>query len=307
MANPNNDMDPRGRWFTRQQLGRDVWREGTLHARNNPDHEMYLSCGPVDSRTGLNERRRVLFNMESKAFSDLLGRRFANLVDDFPDTKDGKRQRKNGRETLKLKMKHALTESDTRLAAASLLTTITTRVVSVLGVEHTFSFDKLMDDIYNVVMQYYDANRNIEAFDGVTKEQGLIKLLSLPGDQFNVVFNGRFDINADGFTASKNFVKEYVTKLMEASIATVTATAPTPTEQFQMMKELMNASASNIDAVARTSSSNIDAVARTTASNINAVASILDAERVERIAGQVQHKAWIDQNTIGITERINEY
>lgn len=87
---------------------------------------------------------------------------------------------------------------------------------------------------------------------------------------------------------------------MEASIATVTATAPTPTEQFQMMKELMNASASNIDAVARTSSSNIDAVARTTASNINAVASILDAERVERIAGQVQHKAWIDQNTIGI-------
>ena len=67
-----------------------------------------------------------------------------------------------------------------------------------------------------------------------------------------------------------------------------------------MMKELMNASASNIDAVARTSSSNIDAVARTTASNINAVASILDAERVERIAGQVQHKAWIDQNTIGI-------
>lgn len=107
MANPNNDMDPRGRWFTRQQLGRDVWREGTLHARNNPDHEMYLSCGPVDSRTGLNERRRVLFNMESKAFSDLLGRRFANLVDDFPDTKDDKRQRKNGRETLKLKMKHA--------------------------------------------------------------------------------------------------------------------------------------------------------------------------------------------------------
>mmetsp|Transcript_12895 Transcript_12895/g.16480 ORF Transcript_12895/g.16480 Transcript_12895/m.16480 type:complete len:280 (+) Transcript_12895:261-1100(+) len=278
MANPNNDMDPRGRWFTRQQLGRDVWREGTLHARNNPDHEMYLSCGPVDSRTGLNERRRVLFNMESKAFSDLLGRRFANLVDDFPDTKDGKRQRKNGRETLKLKMKHALTESDTRLAAASLLTTTTTRVVSVLGVEHTFSFDKLMDDIYNVVMQYYDANRNIEAFDGVTKEQGLIKLLSLPGDQFNVVFNGRFDINADGFTASKNFVKEYVTKLMEASIAT--ATAPTPTEQFQMMKELMNASASNINAVART-----------TASNINVVASILDAERVERIAGQVQHKA----------------
>eukprot|EP00984_Skeletonema_dohrnii_P005712 scaffold2015_cov125-Skeletonema_dohrnii-CCMP3373.AAC.8 len=49
--------------------------------------------------------------------------------------------------------------------------------------------------------------------------------------------------------------------------------------------ELFSASASNIDAVARTSAS---------------VASILDAERVERIAGQVQHKAWIDQNTIGI-------
>eukprot|EP00984_Skeletonema_dohrnii_P005711 scaffold2015_cov125-Skeletonema_dohrnii-CCMP3373.AAC.7 len=87
-------------------------------------------------------------------------------------------------------------ERMTRLAAAPLLTTTTTRVVSVLGVEpwtrveHTFSFDKLMDDIYNVVMQYYDANRNIEAFDGVTKEQGLINLLSLPGDQFNVVFNG---------------------------------------------------------------------------------------------------------------------
>jgi hypothetical protein len=95
-------------------------------------------------------------------------------------------------------MRHALKESDNRLAAAFSLTTTTTRVVSVLGVEHT-----------------------------------------------------------------------------EAS----TATATTPTEQFQMM-ELMSASASNM----------------------NAVASILDAERVERIAGQVQHKALLT-DTLSELER----
>jgi hypothetical protein len=171
------------------------------------------------------------------------------------------------------------------------LTTTSTRVVSVLGVQHTFSFDTSMDKIYNAVVQYYDANRNIEAFDGITKEQGLVKLLSLPGDQFNEVFDGRFDINSEGFIASKNCVKEYATKLMEhemevsAAAAAANATPATEPSQFQMMMELNKATNSNINAVARTSAT---------------IASSLDAERVERIAGQVQHKALIERNTIGI-------
>jgi len=268
MANPNpdHDMDPSGRWFTRYQLGTDVWREGTLHARNNPDHEMYLGCGPVDSRTGLNERRRVLFDMESKAFSDLLGRRFANLVDDFPDTKDGKRQRKNGREALKLKMRHALKESDNRLAAAFSLTTTTTRVVSVLGVEHTeastatattpteqFQMMELMSasaSNMNAVASILDAER-VERIAGQVQHKAWV-------DQ-NTIGIGkaheRIDIHGQRID------------ILERTI-----------------EALMNASASNIDDVARTS------------------ASSLDAERVERIAGQVQHKALLT-DTLSELER----
>ena len=246
--------------------------------------------------------------MTAKKFSDVLACRFKNQVDDYDDTDEGRLQQKRGRENLKMRMKHALGECKKRLSAVTY-----TRIVSLLGVEHTFQYDRLSDTIHKAAVQYYDANRHIEAFADDTKEQGLVNLLSLPIDQFNNAFDGRFDINAVGFVESKNCVKEYFTKLTEqASTATTSqaATAPPAAEQFQMMMQFMSASTSNIDTVARTSASNIDALARTSASNINAVASSLNAEREERIAGQVQHKALIDRNTIVIGkahERIDNH
>ena len=320
MANINNDIPPQKKWFKKHRLGQETWEAGTNHVLNNPAHDFYIGCSPLESATGLNERRCKAFGLPAEDFSILVNQ-FAELVYGYPDTAEGKKQQRYGREALKLKLQHCYSECKTRLNALYSLTTTSTRVVSVLGVQHTFSFDTSMDKIYNAVVQYYDANRNIEAFDGITKEQGLVKLLSLPGDQFNEVFDGRFDINSEGFIASKNCVKEYATKLMEhemevsAAAAAATATTPaTEPSQFQMMMELnkatnsnINAVARNVDAVARTSATNIDAVARTSATNIDAVASSLDAvassldaERVERIAGQVQHKALIERNTIGI-------
>eukprot|EP00986_Skeletonema_menzelii_P014638 scaffold9860_cov145-Skeletonema_menzelii.AAC.6 len=207
--------------------------------------------------------------MTAKKFSDVLGCRFKNEVDDYDDTDEGRLQQKRGRENLKMRMKHALGECKKRLSAVTY-----TRIVSLLGVEHTFQYDWLSDTIHKAAVQYYDANRHIEAFADDTKEQGLVNLLSLPIDQFNNAFDGRFDINAVGFVESKNCVKEYFTKLTEqASTATTSQAATAPAaEQFQMMMQFMSASTSNIDTVARTSASNIDAVARTSASNIDALA-----------------------------------
>lgn len=294
MANINNDLPPQKKWFKRQGLGQLTWDAGTNHALTNPAHDFYIGCSPLESATGLNERRCKAFGLPAEDFSILVNQ-FAELVDGYPDTAEGKKQQRYGREALKLKLRHCYSECKTRLNALYSLTTTTTRVVSVLGVQHTFSFDTSMDKIYNAVVQYYDANRNIEAFDGITKEQGLVKLLSLPGDQFNEVFDGRFDINSEGFIASKNCVKEYATKLMEhemevSAAATTAATPATEPSQFQMM----------VMELSKATNSNINALARTSATNVDALASSLDAERVERIAGQVQHKALIERNTIGI-------
>eukprot|EP00985_Skeletonema_marinoi_P002085 scaffold844_cov121-Skeletonema_marinoi.AAC.2 len=291
-----NDPKPEQRWYTQIQLAQDAWAAATNFVKKNRDHVIFNGCSPLDSPTGLNERRIVLFRMTAKKFSDVLGCRFKKQVDDYDDTDEGRLQQKRGRENLKLRMKHALGECKKRLSAVTY-----TRIVPISGVEHTFQYDPLSDTIHKAVVQYYDAHRHIEAFADVTKEQGLVNLLILPNDQFNNAFDGRFDINAVGFVESKDCVKEYFTKLMEqASTATAppaptaapAPTAPTADEQFQMVMQFMSASTSN------------------TASNIDAVAGCLNAEREERIAGQVQHKALIDQNTIVIGkahERIDNH
>lgn len=161
--------------------------------------------------------------MKAKEFSDVLGYRFANQVDDYDDTDEGRRQQKRGRETLKARMKHVLEECKRRLSALTY-----TRIVLISGVEHTFEYNQLSDKIHKAVVQYYDAHRDIEAFAGITKEQGLVNLLSLPIDQFNDTFDGRFDIHAVGFVESKDCVKEYFTKLVEQASSTATATATAP-------------------------------------------------------------------------------
>lgn len=278
--------EPTGKWYI--TLAKDVWVATTDFVNENRDHVIFNGCGPLDSWTGLNERRAVLVDMKAKEFSDVLGCKFASHVDGYDDTEEGRMKQKRARETLKLKMKHCLKECKRRLSAVAY-----TRIVVLSGEEHAFDFDWLRDNIYNTVMQYYDAHRDIEAFAGITKEQGLVNLLSLPIDQFNDTFDGRFDIHAVGFVESKDCVKEYFTKLVEQASSTATATATTPLaaaatapqahEQFQMVMQFMGATASNFDAAA---------------SNFDAAASILRTEREERIAGQVQHKALIDRNTI---------
>ena len=261
--------------------------------QDHPNHPLYRGCKTLD------ERHSVLLRLEAKRLSDVLDGRFSNQVDNFPDNKEGKKKRKNGRGNLKKKMSRALEESNNRIAAAAAalasVTTATTRIVYVLGIEHTFQFDELMEEIYNVVVRYCDVmhNRNIEGFDGITKEQGMVRLLSLSDDQFNDTFNGRFDINTASFFASKRYVKEYAKKLTEASTAAppVAAAAPATTsleerereqehgrELFQLMLTFMTS----------------------TAQNLGAAASNQDAERVERIAGQEQHKALIERNSIEI-------
>ena len=45
----------------------------TDFVKNNPDHVIFIGCSPLDSPTGLNERRGVLFRMTAKEFSDVLG------------------------------------------------------------------------------------------------------------------------------------------------------------------------------------------------------------------------------------------
>ena len=143
-----------------------------------------------------------------------------------------------------------------------------------MGVDYTFQFNESMEEIYNAVVQYYEVNRNIEAFRGISKEQGLVKLLSLPNDVFNNTFNGLFDIHATSFVANKSYVLEYANKLRASS------TAPSSYgEQFQtMMSNFSNAVANGINDVASAAASNLDAT--------HAVARCLDAERVERIARQ---------------------
>ena len=263
-----NDPKPEQRWYTHTQLAQDAWAAATNFVKKN-DHVIFNGCSPLDSPTGLNERRIVLFRMTAKEFSDVLGCRFKKQVDDYDNTDEGRLQQKRGRENLKLRMKNALGECKKRLSAVTY-----TRIVPISGVEHTFQYDSLSDTIHKAAVQYYDAHRHIEAFADVTKEQGLVNLLILPNDQFNNAFDGRFDINAVGFVESKDCVKEYFTKLMEQASTATAAPAPT---------------APPAD---------------------DAVASCLNAEREERIAGQVQHKALIDQNTIVIGkahERIDNH
>ena len=223
-----NDPKPEQRWYTHIQLAQDVWAAATNFVKKNRDHVIFNGCSPLDSPTGLNERRIVLFRMTAKEFSDVLGCRFKKQVDDYDDTDEGRLQQKRGRENLKLRMKNALGECKKRLSAVTY-----TRIVPISGVEHTFQYDPLSDTIHKAAVQYYDAHRHIEAFADVTKEQGLVNLLILPNDQFNNAFDGRFDINAVGFVESKDCVKEYFTKLMEQAS---TATAPpAPTAPPQLM------------------------------------------------------------------------
>ncbi len=205
--------------------GKAVWEAGTTFVKINPDHAVFNvnDCGPLDSYTGLNERRVVLFSMKAKGFSDVLGGKFSSIVDGYDDTDEGKLKQKRARDNLKLRMKHAKKECETRLRAVTY-----ERLVTLSGVQHTFYFSQLHDKILNVPAQYYDAHRDNEAFAGVTKEQALVNLLSLPNDQFNDIFDGQFEIDADGFVESKDYVKEYCTKLME-QVSTATTTAPLAT------------------------------------------------------------------------------
>ena len=197
-----------------------------------------------------------------------LGGEFKDQVDISADAVEGK-------------AKYGLTESTENAAAASSLTITNTRTISIMGVDYTFQFNESMEDIYKAVVQYYEVNRDIEAFRGISKAQGLVKLLSLPTDQFNNTFNGLFDINATSFVASKNYVLEYATKLREASDPSSYG------EQFQtMMSNFSNAIANAIIDVARATNGNIDALTRAWARNSDAVFSCVDAERVERIARQ---------------------
>lgn len=211
-----------------------------------------------------------------------LGGEFKDQVDISADAVEGK-------------AKYGLTESTENAAAASSLTITITRTIFIMGVEHTFQFNESMEEIVNAVEQYYEVNRNIEAFRGISKAQGLVQLLSLPNDVFDNTFDGMFDIHAPGFVASKNYVLQYANKLREES----TFTAPSSSaEQLQMMmSNFSNAVANGIDAVARASASNLDAATRATNSIIEAVARAaarntdtvvrgLEAERTERIAGQ---------------------
>ena len=223
-----------------------------------------------------------------------LGGEFKDQVDISADAVEGK-------------AKYVLTESTENAAAASSLTIVHIRTIFIMGVEHTFQFNKSMEEIYNAVVQYYEVNRNIEALDGVAKAQGLVQLLSLPNDVFNNTFDGMFDIHAPGFVANKNYVLEYATtKLREASTFTVPSSSAEP---FQMIiSNFNNAIANSINDVARTAASNLDAATRTLASNLgvatraangnieavaraaarntDAVVRGLDAERIDRIAGQ---------------------
>jgi hypothetical protein len=203
--------------------GEAVWKATTDFVKDNPDHVIFNGCGPLDSYTGLNERRVALVGMKAKGFSDVLGGKFSSIVDGYDDTDEGRRQQKRARENLKLRMKHVLEECKRRLSALTY-----TRIVLISGVQHTFYFSQLHDKILNVPAQYYDAHRDNEAFAGVTKEQALVNLLSLPNDQFNDIFDGQFEIDADGFVESKDYVKEYCTKLME-QVSTATTTAPLAT------------------------------------------------------------------------------
>jgi len=225
-VNNIHDHPPDGKWMKQGEAvkGEAVWKATTDFVNANPDHDIFNGCSPLDSWTGLNERRIVLFGKTAKGFSDVLGCRYANIVDGYDDTDEGRLKQKRARDNLKLRMKHCLKECKRRLSAVAY-----TRIVVVSGVEHTFDFDWLCDNIYNTVMQYYDdAHRDNEAFAGVTKLQALVNLLSLPIDQFNDIFDGQFDIYAAGFVESKDCVKEYFTKLMEQA-STATTTAPLAT------------------------------------------------------------------------------
>ncbi len=224
-----HDPDPNGRWWE-VQLAKEVWGGATAFVKDNRDHVIFNGCGPLDSWTGLNERRIVLVGKTAKAFSDVLGCKFADHVDGYDDTEEGRKKRKRGRDNLKTRMKHALEECKKRLSAVTYK-----RIVMVSGVQHKFVFNSLSDKILNVSAQYYDAHRDNEAFADVTKEQGLVNLLSLPIDQFNDTFDGQFEINDGGFVESKDCVKEYFTKLVEqASTTTAPLAAHSAHQHYQL-------------------------------------------------------------------------
>ena len=273
---------PQGKWYKHNPLGKRVWNEGTNFAVNNPNHDIFLGCSPLDSPTGLDERRRILFDMTPKQYSDLLGGMFEDYVDIPAETEEEKRKRKKERDKVKDQMRNGLTESTERINAASSLTIVNTRTVSIMGVEHTFQFNQSMEEIFNAVVLH----RDVEALDGVAKAQGMIQLLSLPLDQFSNSFDGLFDINAPSFVASKIYVLQYATKLREAS----TFTAPSSSaEQSNRMEERVTA----LEAATRTTDSNFRAIASSVGNtNDNMVAAIgkncnaINAERVERIAEQ---------------------
>ena len=75
MTNSNyiHDPEPQQKWYTHVLLAQDVWAAATDFVKNNPDHIIFIGSSPLDSPTGLNERRCVLFRMTAKKFSDVLG------------------------------------------------------------------------------------------------------------------------------------------------------------------------------------------------------------------------------------------
>ena len=272
-------------------LGKRAFAAATDHATNHPDHDIYIGCSSLD------ERRCVLLNKTAEEFNEIVGGQFWKEVHKFPDTDEGKKQRKNSREKLKRKMTYGYEFCKKRLDKASALTITTKRDVVVSGVHYTFQFDPLKDKIYNEVVEHCKLNHDIEEFDGLTKEQMCLKLLDLPDCEFNNIFEGSLDISTDGFFESKLVVKGYVTKLMEAAMAVSTdaaagAAAPRADEP-EALKAQSNASDSKVDDLAslvdnfvHTSASNHDDITsgmNSLARSVDTVNSTVEKERVERI------------------------
>ena len=54
------------------ELAQEVWGAATDFINENPDHVIFNGCSSLDSSTGFNERRLVLFGMKAKEFSDVI-------------------------------------------------------------------------------------------------------------------------------------------------------------------------------------------------------------------------------------------
>ena len=134
------------------QLAQDAWAAATNFVKKNRDHVIFNGCSPLDSPTGLNERRIVLFRMTAKKFSDVLGCRFKKQVDDYDDTDEGRLQQKRGRENLKLRMKNALGECKKRLSAVTY-----TRIVPISMASSNFNDPKPEQRWYTHIQLAQDA------------------------------------------------------------------------------------------------------------------------------------------------------